>query len=263
MLTSRTKDDLTTVNMKLFHSSPPPPSIKPWHVPVSDPQLPLLADDDWDLTLLRVLPHINGVYSIAQIASLANADIDLTCQAIEHLVCNRQVLLADVFRFAATYVTTPEIRTLLFDIKLQQDCIEFVASNANEVKRELVVELYASLTYGTTLREWCSKNWKLLKHIDIRRFVVFGVIKGFLYRTHKFTVPLQSLDSDNINKTQEQNVETEGDLEHPTFENRDQRLGKYLDRAYGLEEICTNTQRCESEVLEGLEPRRDIQILQK
>ncbi|RUS35583.1 hypothetical protein BC938DRAFT_474808 [Jimgerdemannia flammicorona] len=44
------------------------------------------------------------------------------------------------------------------------------------------------LVHGTTLREWIDENGVDLIPMDIRRFISFGVIKGFLYRVHKYPI---------------------------------------------------------------------------
>jgi len=49
-----------------------------------------------------------------------------------------------------------------------------------------IVELYASLKQGQSVKQWYSQNSRKLANIDIRRFITFGVIKGFLYRVHKY-----------------------------------------------------------------------------
>ncbi|KAI9702724.1 MAG: Nitrogen permease regulator 2 [Bogoriella megaspora] len=51
-----------------------------------------------------------------------------------------------------------------------------------------LIDLYTSLKQGLTLRSWCEENSIKLTRIDIRRFITFGVIKGFLYRVHKYAI---------------------------------------------------------------------------
>ena len=52
----------------------------------------------------------------------------------------------------------------------------------------LLIRLYASLKQGLTLRNWCVENAANLNGIDVRRFITFGVIKGFLYRAQKYAI---------------------------------------------------------------------------
>jgi hypothetical protein len=49
-----------------------------------------------------------------------------------------------------------------------------------------LVELYASFKQGQSVKQWYAQHSRLLANIDIRRFITFGVIKGFLYRVHKY-----------------------------------------------------------------------------
>ncbi|KAH6642884.1 nitrogen permease regulator 2-domain-containing protein [Boeremia exigua] len=54
------------------------------------------------------------------------------------------------------------------------------------IEHETLITLYTSLRQGLTLKSWVLDNLDLLSGIDIRRFITFGVIKGFLYRVHKY-----------------------------------------------------------------------------
>lgn len=65
--------------------------------------------------------------------------------------------------------------------------------NENGKGREIVdgvgiVELYASLKQGQSVKQWYLKHSRELANIDIRRFITFGIIKGFLYRVHKYAI---------------------------------------------------------------------------
>jgi nitrogen permease regulator 2-like protein len=51
-----------------------------------------------------------------------------------------------------------------------------------------LLELYCSLRQGKTLRDWITEHRTELTGIDIRRFISFGVIKGFLYRVHRYPI---------------------------------------------------------------------------
>jgi nitrogen permease regulator 2-like protein len=57
-------------------------------------------------------------------------------------------------------------------------------------------ELYCSLRQGKTLRQWIAENRMQLAGIDVRRFISFGVIKGFLYRVHRYPVLTTSTNGD-------------------------------------------------------------------
>ncbi|KAI9663898.1 MAG: Nitrogen permease regulator 2 [Bathelium mastoideum] len=48
--------------------------------------------------------------------------------------------------------------------------------------------LYTTLKQGLTVRHWCAEHAARLARVDVRRLLTFGVIKGFLYRVHKYAV---------------------------------------------------------------------------
>jgi hypothetical protein len=54
------------------------------------------------------------------------------------------------------------------------------------IEHETLIALYTSLRQGLTLKSWVLDNLDSLQGIDIRRFITFGIIKGFLYRVHKY-----------------------------------------------------------------------------
>ncbi|KAL9086615.1 MAG: hypothetical protein Q9165_007058 [Trypethelium subeluteriae] len=62
------------------------------------------------------------------------------------------------------------------------------AGGAGAPSLDSLLTLYTSLKQGLTVKAWCIENAQLLGRVDIRRFITFGVIKGFLYRVHKYAV---------------------------------------------------------------------------
>ena len=54
------------------------------------------------------------------------------------------------------------------------------------IEHETLIALYTSLRQGLSLKSWVLDNLDSLQGIDIRRFITFGIIKGFLYRVHKY-----------------------------------------------------------------------------
>ncbi|CAD0095792.1 unnamed protein product [Aureobasidium vineae] len=61
--------------------------------------------------------------------------------------------------------------------------------------RATVLHLYASLRQGLPLRDWCLAHAASLAYIDTRRFITFGIIKGFLYRSHRYAIALRAADT--------------------------------------------------------------------
>ena len=61
-----------------------------------------------------------------------------------------------------------------------------------------LIKLMTSFCVGRSIMEWIRLHqqeygFDVLRHIDVRRLVQFGVIKGYLYRVHKYVVSKQYL----------------------------------------------------------------------
>ncbi|KAL4928554.1 nitrogen permease regulating protein NPR2 [Aspergillus undulatus] len=261
-------DELNTLNIKLFPIYPTPPPVRAWQVPLFTVRYQAFLDENWDLTMQRIVPHINGVNSIRIISILADTDFSLTCRAIRHLLYYGCLFLLDIFSFSAIYAPTALFSsTIAADETMQQECARYVntllassmtaptppdalppghdkddvwppvgdpnasfgadsiLSNTSDSisptttpspanpstlisngsipdtlakhpfpgDKEVVdgvgiVELYASLKQGQSVKQWYLQHSRQLTHIDIRRFITFGIIKGFLYRVHKYAV---------------------------------------------------------------------------
>jgi nitrogen permease regulator 2-like protein len=67
-------------------------------------------------------------------------------------------------------------------------CANTPAGNDKQPSFAALFELYTSLRHGKPLRQWITENKHALGGIDIRRFISFGVIKGFLYRVHRYPI---------------------------------------------------------------------------
>lgn len=251
-------DELNTLNIKLFPIYPNPPLVKAWQVPLFTVRYQAFMDENWDLTLQRIVPHINGVNSIKIISILADTDFSLTCRAIRHLLYYGCLFLLDIFSFSAIYAPTSQFSsTIASDEAMQQECARYIntrfappsinvapspvsvggllSSPHSEIHPNIwraggystasvtvwplvgsngessngsskavtegvdmeghlpevvdgvgIVELYASLRQGQSVKQWYMKHSEQLANIDIRRFITFGIIKGFLYRVHKY-----------------------------------------------------------------------------
>jgi hypothetical protein len=67
--------------------------------------------------------------------------------------------------------------------------------DANEewpIDHTTLIHLYTSLRQGLALKSWVLSNLPSLQGIDVRRLITFGIIKGFLYRVHKYGIATTS-----------------------------------------------------------------------
>ena len=84
------------------------------------------TSNSWDLTLLRIIPYIDGVASVSRISQLADADLNLTRKAIAHLVYYGCVILLDIFQFGAIYAPTADFGAFVESTEMQAECLRYV-----------------------------------------------------------------------------------------------------------------------------------------
>ena len=81
---------------------------------------------------------------------------------------------------------------------LTKSNLPYDASADPEITTSALISLYTSLRQGQTLKSWCIEHQESLFGIDIRRFITFGVIKGFLYRVHKYALKLTGVNGTDL-----------------------------------------------------------------
>lgn len=179
------------INVKLFPTYTNPKEVKDWDVPVTLLDLSRRISDNWDLTMRKVLPFVNGINHVKRISQLADADIELTRQCIEHLLYYRCIILIDTFQFTNMYTVRPTIAVLAEDEIIMNECAAYVTKRGHTLPTwPKLLSLYSSLRPNVTLNEWIEENEIDAIGIDVRRFVTFGVIKGFLRRVHRYPILL-------------------------------------------------------------------------
>jgi nitrogen permease regulator 2-like protein len=284
--TSPEQGSLNTLNIKLFPTLPGPPKIQPWHVPLFVVRIETLIDENWDLTMQRIIPFINGVNSVKRIAGLADADLKLTRKCVKHLVYYGCAFLLDIFSFNAIYAHTSQFTDMIArDEAMQRECARYCNTKYSEVRnlaeeavideRRLndedlwpvmadgkaidgvgIVQLFANLKQGLTVREWYAQNAEMLAHIDMRRFVTFGVIKGFLYRVHRFAVKTgkgAKVNTDKMNGTRKRMKRRGSEDDDDDKGTLNDRLLPFLDGTHCFDEICTALEISERELIERVE----------
>ncbi|PSR79672.1 nitrogen permease regulator 2 [Coniella lustricola] len=263
-------DDANTINMKLFPHHRTPPDVKGWHVPVAKMKFADVVDPTWDLTLQKVIAHIDGVSDVRRIAFAADVSLDLTKLALRHLLYYDTILLLDMFFFGSCYAPRPGIHDFIANVSndgyytsnttgpteediaggvgmstsagggggggssgltgtsaagsattgashasgiaigagtgssgntlgIVDECANYVCimSSGQRVSNYQLIKLMTTFCVGRTVAEWLrlhmDAGFDVLRYIDVRRLVQFGVIKGLLYRVHKYVVSKQYL----------------------------------------------------------------------
>lgn len=177
------------LNLKLFPTYPNPPEVHDWDVPVLLLDLDELVKGGWDLTLVKVLPFINGVNHVKRIAQLADADTGLTRQCVQHLLYYSFAILIDIFQFSNMYTVRPQVAFMADDPEIGRECAAYVTLPGRVPPTgPTLLRLYSMLRPGRTLHAWVDELDVEVHNIDVRRFVSFGIIKGFLRRVHRYPV---------------------------------------------------------------------------
>lgn len=227
--------------------------------------------------MLRIIPYINGVNSVRNIALQADVDYDLTQKAIAHLVYYRCLLLLDIFHFSAIYAPTAEIEVFFTDTTMQLECARYITTTGEAVGTDRLLKLYAQLRQTLSVADWCMANAECLRGIDVRRMITFGVIKGFLYRVQKYAIasnpsgsvnsgsPEQVQSAEKLLRSNDGRMRTAATMDlagkHPTGDKKS--VLRFLDGTHCFDEICTELRLTDPELLEKLKKIGDVQVIHR
>lgn len=241
--------------MKLFPIRRPPPPVKSWQVPVSKINLLKRMDDTWDLTLAKVTKCIDGICDVQRIANESIVSVDLVKAALQHLLYYDTILMVDMFFFNNIYAPNSFIQEFVTNKdEIQEECLNYVCICGPLIDKYYLTRLYTSLAPGRTLIDWLKfhtkEGFRVLDYIDIRRFIQFGIIKGFLYRVHTYAVSSQHISSHFPRKNSQ------------TFD-KNEALDKYTDGCHCFDQITTEMNLTHAQILEKFReyPRGDIEII--
>lgn len=95
----------------------------------------------------------------------------------------------DIFQYSNMYMVTAEFPKLTADETVMAECGVYVTRAGFAIPDwPTLAGLYARLLPGRTVHEWSTANRVHTRGTDERRFVSFGVVKGFLRRVHRWPV---------------------------------------------------------------------------
>lgn len=339
--------------MKLFPHHRSPPEVKGWHVPVAKMKFADVVDPTWDLTLQKVIAHIDGVSDVRRIAFAADVSLDLTKLALQHLLYYDTILLLDMFFFSSCYAPRPAIHDFVANVSsndgyyytntanapqgvttaaaaeeegkvagggggvgsssggdgsnslpplrgslldgpslpisgiaggsgvggggageggggggggIVDECANYVCimSSGQRVSNYQLVKLMTTFCVGRTIGEWLrlhmDAGFDVLRYVDVRRLVQFGVIKGLLYRVHKYVVSKQYLAS-LVTGQSRPLVGKDGEGNHQQGD----PLQWYMDGMHNFDQIITEQNMTDGEIMEKLKsfpaPTHDLTVL--
>lgn len=255
---SHPADEANTLNMKLFPYNRIPPPVRGWHVPVAKTKFSDIIDPTWDLTLQKIIAKIDGVSDVRRIAQSAAVSIDLAKTALRHLLYYDTILLVDIFFFSSCYAPRPGIHDFINNTDgMVDECAGYVSHGSARVSNFMLIKLMMGFAPGKSIKEWIMNQqdagFDVMHYVDIRRLVQFGVIKGCLYRVHKYVVSKQYLAG--LATGQSRPVQG-GDP-----------MQKYTDGCHHFDEIITEQNLTNDEIMDKLKslpvPRGDLAVFHK
>ncbi|GAA5913180.1 hypothetical protein JCM6882_005810 [Rhodosporidiobolus microsporus] len=187
------------LDLGLFPFYANPPDVKIWDVPIAVAPLDSMKSYSWDITLYNICSFIDGVNHVKRIAELAEVDLYLARQCIQHLVYYNAVIMVDLFQFSNSYAALPDIADVVQHgeeedegvTDLRTECENYVFIGARDsppIPFSTLLTWYSHLKPGLSISSWMEELSLDSKPVDVRRMVQFGVIKGFLRRVYAFPV---------------------------------------------------------------------------
>ncbi|THH12518.1 hypothetical protein EW146_g7616 [Bondarzewia mesenterica] len=176
--TSIFMDKFNSIELKIFPFYPNPPPVKDWMVPLALIDLEKVIEPNWDLTMAKVCQYIDGTNHVSRIAHLADCDIELTRQAISHLLYYQVIMTIDIFQYSNSYTLRKSIEWLANESHVREECGSYVVKPGRMITDwPKLLYLYSRLKPGKTVFEWMQEQDVRNLGIDVRRFTSFGVIK--------------------------------------------------------------------------------------
>ncbi|KAF9647541.1 NPR2-domain-containing protein [Thelephora ganbajun] len=192
-------DQFNSIQLKILPFYPNPPQVHDWQVPLALVDLMKRAEPNWDLTMLKVCNVIDGVSHVSRLAALADCDLELTRQAIAHLLHYQVIMMTDIFQFSNMYTLRRSIQWLADERHVYEECGPYVTLPGRQVPDwPRLLYLYSRMKPGKTVLEWMQEYQIERWGIEVRRFTSFGVIKGFLRRVHRWPVLLPDTQSSHV-----------------------------------------------------------------
>ncbi|KAJ3524319.1 hypothetical protein NM688_g8584 [Phlebia brevispora] len=186
-------DKFNSIELKIFPFYPNPPPVKDWQVPLALIGLTKRIEPNWDLTVAKasilnpvrsisdrhqICPYIDGVNHVARIARLADCDLELTRQAISHLLYYQVIMMIDIFQYSNMYTLRKSVQWLADEAHVREECGPYVTRPEMDTPDwPKLLHLYSRMKSGATVLEWMQEHKVQELGVDVRRFTSFGVVK--------------------------------------------------------------------------------------
>ncbi|CAB3409446.1 unnamed protein product [Caenorhabditis bovis] len=170
-----------------------PPEVSIFMVPMFIRGIKLTSRviDGMDVLSQKIIPQIDGIRTVKEIAFVLNLDPALVARCVRNLHFYECVSLVPMFLYSNTYVATERVHDFYMNQTEITDCMDFVKiQNPEQIEDDGepppvpqfsdVFRLYLSMKCGMTLAEWVRVEQPRSMGIDEHRLVQFGMHHQFL-----------------------------------------------------------------------------------
>ncbi|KAJ2903459.1 Nitrogen permease regulator 2 [Coemansia aciculifera] len=272
----------TGISIRLFPHYANPKEIKPYHVPVrtidfemAKQRSSLIVDhadipDDvmWDLVVDRVLEHMDNINHVRRIASLTKISEETVILALRHLDYYGCIAIVDIFQFGSIYEAQYGVMDLYRNAWLQRECHSYVTRNGqtSDMQTEELIRLYSTIQKRRTVAEWILEHEIDIERLDVRRFIVFGVIHKLLRRVHCF--PVICGPDTRVSEGEQISIGDDAGAsmsETASMSNANgflpPRLAEMLDGTHNMDELCVVADKDATTLRQMFDARGNIECL--
>ncbi|KHJ89336.1 nitrogen permease regulator 2 [Oesophagostomum dentatum] len=161
--------------------------------------------DKMDVLSQKIIPKIDGIRCVKEIAMEVEIDPDLVMRCVRNLHFYECVSLVPLFLYSNTYVATEKLHDFYNNPTVREDCLQFARYRLPD--GELgpvplfcdVFRLLMSLKCGITLREWCETMSPRRYNVDERRLIQFGMHHQFLRKLSIY--PIATIPANDVERS--------------------------------------------------------------
>ncbi|CAI4229799.1 unnamed protein product [Auanema sp. JU1783] len=183
-----------------------PPKISQYMVPMFIRQVDLFEEngliDRMDVLSQKIIPKIDGVRCILEIAHEVDIDPDLVSRCVRNLYFYELVDTVPLFLYSNTYVATEKLHNFYCNELEKQMCLEFVRIRDDKNEKlpmplfSDVFRLYMSLKADINLVRWCEEMQPRTYNVDERRFIQFGMHRKFLRKLSIYPISVSTCSNE-------------------------------------------------------------------
>jgi len=189
-------DDINLWNLFIENEHEDVPEINDHEVPIPIVDIQSMVNSEWELCLQVIIPLINGVNSVKYIRKYSQIKSSRVKMALQNLLKNDFIKMIDIFQFSNRYRVKKEIYKLYKDRQMQEACVSVSKydQNLDHPNFSYLFSLYCRLNGGMNLHMFCQEMQLMQKNVDVRQWITFGVLNGFVKRLHAYPIkPSQNL----------------------------------------------------------------------